>query len=183
MKFIAHRGNLKGPDPLNENRPEHIEEALKQGFDAEIDLWVVNDDDDDSQNLYLGHDEPQYAIEHAFLLQQGLWIHCKNVEALEYCKTQGIEEVNDYFWHQEDDVVLTAKGYFWTFPGKPLTSYSIAVMPETKAFTNMEQSYAICTDYPQHHRDKSTSTSMSTSKCPLFFSLYHLLRSRFTHKL
>ena len=29
MKIIAHRGNLSGPDPLRENSPEYIEEALK----------------------------------------------------------------------------------------------------------------------------------------------------------
>ena len=35
-----------------------------------------------------------------------------------------------YFWHQEDDVTLTSRGYLWTYPGKQLTEKSICVLPE-----------------------------------------------------
>ena len=38
MKLIAHRGNVSGPKPSQENNPEYIDEALFAGFDAEIDL-------------------------------------------------------------------------------------------------------------------------------------------------
>lgn len=147
VKLIAHRGNLTGPNPKEENKPCYIREALDKGFDAEIDLWCVNSE------LYLGHDEPQYKISHDFLLQPRLWIHCKNVFALEYCKSQALS--NPYFWHQEDDVTITSNGFFWTYPGKQLTPYSIAVMPETAPFTGIETAYAVCTDYvirPNNHR-------------------------------
>jgi hypothetical protein len=30
MKLIAHRGNIDGPNPLEENRPEYIEAAIPQ---------------------------------------------------------------------------------------------------------------------------------------------------------
>jgi hypothetical protein len=38
-------------------------------------------------------------------------------------------------------------GYFWTYPGKELSSNSIAVMPETKEFKDINKAYAICSDY------------------------------------
>jgi len=53
MKIIAHRGNLTGPNPLRENSIDYIEEAISEGFDVEIDLWV-----EDNQ-CHLGHDGPQ----------------------------------------------------------------------------------------------------------------------------
>jgi glycerophosphoryl diester phosphodiesterase len=42
MKLIAHRGNTEGPNPLEENKPEYIEEAIENGFDVEIDIWFVH---------------------------------------------------------------------------------------------------------------------------------------------
>ena len=39
MKIISHRGNLKGPEPETENSPKKIEEALKLGYDCEVDVW------------------------------------------------------------------------------------------------------------------------------------------------
>ena len=42
MKIISHRGNLKGPDPKNENTKGQIDKALKMSFDVEIDLWKIN---------------------------------------------------------------------------------------------------------------------------------------------
>lgn len=142
MRLIAHRGNISGPNPEKENNPDYIKETLTKGFDAEIDLWV-----NDGQ-LFLGHDKPQYDISHDFLLQSNIWIHCKNIPALSYCKKHTIS--NPYFWHQEDDVTLTSNGLLWTYPGKELTPYSIAVMPETAAFENIHQAYAICTDRVLH---------------------------------
>jgi hypothetical protein len=36
------------------------------------------------------------------------------------------------FWHSGDDVVLTSRGYLWTYPGKELTKKSICVVPEKR---------------------------------------------------
>jgi len=33
------------------------------------------------------------------------------------------------FWHQEDDVQLTSKGFIWTYPNKPYGRMSICVLP------------------------------------------------------
>lgn len=140
MRLIAHRGNLTGPDASRENDPGHVQAALARGFDAEIDLWVTDDG-----GLHLGHDGPQHAVDASFLRKPGLWIHCKNVAALEHCK--GAALTAPYFWHQADDVTLTSTGHLWTFPGKPLTPHSIAVMPETHAFREIRNAWGVCSDY------------------------------------
>ena len=136
MKLISHRGNLNGKTD-EENNPNLIDKILNN-FDVEIDFWIKDD-------LYLGHDFPEYKIELSFLRKKGLWIHCKNIEALKFCKQYNIE--NNYFYHQNDDVVLTSNGYFWTYPGKKLTEYSIAVLPELKKFEDIQTCFGICTDF------------------------------------
>lgn len=61
--------------------------------------------------------------------------------------------VFNYFWHQEDDVTITSIGYFWTYPGKQLTKNSIAVMPETKDFIEINNAYGICSDYIEKYKN------------------------------
>lgn len=141
MIYIAHRGNTNGKFESYENEPNYIDMAIKKGFDVEIDIWCIDN------QIYLGHDEPQYGIDFRWLCDRikKLWIHCKNLEALVLLKNCGYD-VN-YFWHQEDDFTITSMGYFWTYPGKELSSNSVAVMPETKEFKDIEKAYAICSDY------------------------------------
>ncbi len=52
-----------------------------------------------------------------------------------------------FFWHQDDDVTLTSRGYFWTYPGKSLTTKSIAVLPEISEGDNFNKCAGICTDF------------------------------------
>ena len=76
MKIISHRGNIRGAIPDHENRPSYIDCAMGSGYDVEIDLRVVDGE------LWLGHDEPQYKIEHSWLepRKEFLWIHCKDLK-------------------------------------------------------------------------------------------------------
>jgi hypothetical protein len=144
MKLIAHRGNISGPNKELENHPEYILQALKKGFDVEIDLWFVD------SKPFLGHDEAQYLVTEDFLRIPGLWIHCKNIDALTYLKSISIN--NPYFFHNTDDVTLTSNGYFWTYPGKKLSKWSIAVMPEMESFYNIEIAYGVCSDFVSNYR-------------------------------
>ncbi len=140
MKIIAHRGLVNGPDKNLENKPKEILDALKQGYDCEIDLWYTNSE------LWLGHDHPEYFITSAFLENSGLWIHAKNLAALRWLTDSDL----NYFWHQEDDFTLTSKKFIWTYPGKPLTMKSISVMPEwnNPELKNLDfKCYGICSDY------------------------------------
>jgi hypothetical protein len=141
MILISHRGNINGRLESYENEPSYIDLAIKKGFEVEVDIWFIEN------NLWLGHDKPQYAIDLKWIQERNsiLWIHCKNIDALIYLKDS--EFPLNYFWHQEDDVTITSLGYFWTYPGKKLTKNSIAVMPETKDFEDIHKSYGVCSDY------------------------------------
>ena len=75
MILISHRGNIDGPNPKMENKPEYVQKALDLGYDVEIDVWLIDG------NFFLGHDEPQYKIERSFLQNKKLWCHAKNIEA------------------------------------------------------------------------------------------------------
>jgi hypothetical protein len=59
------------------------------------------------------------------------------------------------FWHEEDSVTLTSKGYLWTYPGKQLAPNSVCVMPELVEYSNEEMliCHAICTDYPYRYKE------------------------------
>ena len=140
MVLISHRGNINGPFESWENKPTYINLAISKGYDVEIDVWYIDG------ILFLGHDKPDYDIDFRWFRDriEKLWIHCKNIDALNYFKNCGYEL--NYFWHQVDDVTITSKGYFWTYPGKKLTNNSIAVMPEIKEFIDIEISFGICSD-------------------------------------
>ena len=146
MILISHRGNINGKLESYENEPNYIDLAISKGYEVEVDVWYVDG------VLYLGHDKPQYDVDFRWFRDRitKLWIHCKNIEALNYFKNCGYEL--NYFWHQEDDVTITSSGYFWTYPGKKLTKNSIAVMPETKEFENIEIASGICSDYIEKYK-------------------------------
>jgi hypothetical protein len=146
MILISHRGNTNGKFECYENEPNYIDMAIKRGFEVEIDIWYIDN------QIYLGHDKAQYVIDFIWIRDRiyKLWIHCKNINALMYLKDSGYEF--NYFWHQEDDVTITSKGYFWTYPGKQLTFNSIAVMPEFKNFENIDTAFGICSDFVEKYK-------------------------------
>lgn len=140
MFFIAHRGNINGPKPERENTVSYIMEALMKGYHVEIDVWLVHG------KLYLGHDKPEHPTDLKFLkVSSSLICHAKNPEALEYLLMHNIH----CFSHNIDDVVLTSKGWMWTYPGKTLTNKSVAVMPEMAGQKpdNLRGCLAVCSDY------------------------------------
>lgn len=143
MILISHRGNLNGPSNYNENKPEYIDEAIKQGFNVEVDVWYIEN------NYYLGHDEPLYVISLDWFYNRinDLWIHCKNVEAFSEFRKLFINNFKfNYFWHESDTAILTSLGFIWAYPGKQPIELSIAVMPEIKN-DNIEKCVGICSDY------------------------------------
>ena len=129
-----------------ENHPSYIDTALNLGYDVEIDVWVIDG------TLHLGHDEPQYGITQNWLNECGenLWIHCKNVEAMEWFMAIQFSGFN-YFWHEEDTLTLTSKGYMWVYPGKQPIIGSIAVMPEIHN-DDVSKCLGICSDVIQNYK-------------------------------
>lgn len=151
--LIAHRGNLNGPNPKDENHPNYITFALDKGYDVEIDVWYMD------SGWWLGHCKPTYKMSLDWFEDKKLklWIHCKNSEALEWFVKNdtrvGVSSPN-YFWHQNDDYTLTSHGFVWVYPNKKLTNGCIAVMPEQAEYQPEElfnKCYAICTDKVYHY--------------------------------
>ncbi|AGE53449.1 hypothetical protein ATCVGM07011_198L [Acanthocystis turfacea Chlorella virus GM0701.1] len=148
MIFIAHRGNVSGPD-VSENSPSHIDRAISLGYDAEIDVWIVDN------TIYLGHDAPQYEIDEDFLEKRRnvIWCHAKNIHALQWL----IGNNFNTFFHDIDDYTLTSKGVIWAYPGKELVKGSVCVMPEMAEDPlylekNKDIISAVCSDYVELHK-------------------------------
>ena len=137
MLLISHRGNVNGRNPDMENNPVYIQEAIKHGFDVEVDVWISEDGE-----FYLGHDSPTYHVDTEWLKNESLWCHAKNIKALRTMLRENIH----CFWHQEDDVVLTSMGYIWTYPNKEATDASICVLLN-KNDKIPKNSFGICSDY------------------------------------
>lgn len=139
MKFISHRGNIRGREKETENLPRRVEECLEMGFEVEVDVWCVNGD------FFLGHDKPEHYVPINFLRREGLWCHAKNSEAF----TSLVRDPNVHcFWHQEDDYTITSRGIVWVYPGKSLTESAICVMPELANYSidEMLRCQGLCSD-------------------------------------
>ena len=142
MILISHRGNITRSIPERENDPKYIHEAIVNGFNVEVDVWFVDG------KFKLGHDKPQYDFPHQLIEHQAkkLWIHCKNLEAVAQFNILDKDGIHiNYFWHQEDDITLTSRGYIWAYPGKQPINNSIAVMPELNN-DDLSKCIGICSD-------------------------------------
>lgn len=135
MKIISHRGNLIGPNPTTENSPSQINKALSLGFEVEVDLWK------DKDILHLGHDGPAYEVSLNFIEQQRIWIHAKNLEAVEFLSKSNLH----WFWHDQDKMTLTSNGYIWSYPGVYVAG---GIVVECGEPFDIEQNISgVCTDF------------------------------------
>ena len=137
MILIAHRGNIFGPQPNLENNPLYLDNALSEGYHVEIDVWCKDNE------IFLGHDEPQYKTSIKYLKNDKFWCHCKDVESLRCLLDNNIH----CFYHEEDHATLTSKGYIWTFPNKKLAKGAVCVMPEQGINGSLENCSGVCSDY------------------------------------
>lgn len=141
MILISHRGNIDGPNEVRENSPYYIMEAIAMGYNVEVDVWYTQD------FFWLGHDTPMYKTDYKFLMNEKLWCHAKNVEALIEMKKYSIH----YFWHESDTVTLTSKNYIWAYPGKQPIKNSIAVMPELYK-EDVSLCRGVCSDFISRYK-------------------------------
>jgi hypothetical protein len=141
-KLISHRGNIAGPQPELENTPAYVLNALKRGFECEVDLWHHN------KEWFLGHEGPETKIDLDFVMRDDIWVHAKDLGTMaELIKIDS--HLINFFYHTVEDAVMTSRGYLWTYPGKPLTHYSIAVKPENieGEWPNIGACDGICSDW------------------------------------
>tara|TARA_R110001592_G_scaffold339310_1_gene626993 strand:+ start:4681 stop:5133 length:453 start_codon:yes stop_codon:yes gene_type:complete len=140
MILISHRGNITGPNPDNENKPDYILNAINQGYDVEIDIWGIDN------KIFLGHDKPQYEVSIEWLSDKRIvkfgWFHCKNLDSWKLIKSYGLNS----FFHNNDDYTLTSKGYIWSYPGKEECG-CICVMPEWDNRKILDGLVGICSDH------------------------------------
>lgn len=140
MRVIAHRGNVNGAKPSLENQRHYIDRALKEGHDAEIDVWKIGD------KFFLGHDRPDLEVPMLWIADRkdNLWIHCKNLAALIHFTNTNFNA----FWHENDRFTMTTKGWIWTNIGEPVCKNSVVVALDLKDLTQVTgNEYAICTDH------------------------------------
>ena len=148
MRIIAHRANLNGPDSNLENNPSQVDNCIEMGLDVEIDVRYLKQE----EQFSLGHDSGDFPVDFKWLMERkkNLWIHCKNLEAME--KLSDYRDELNFFWHQEDSYTLTSKGMIWAYPGSKLNNMSISVMPEwgNENFENEldGEIFGCCTDFP-----------------------------------
>tara|TARA_R110001583_G_scaffold162880_1_gene315110 strand:- start:3907 stop:4344 length:438 start_codon:yes stop_codon:yes gene_type:complete len=144
MILISHRGNIDKKLLNLENHPDYIDQAIGLDYSVEVDIRVIEG------SFYLGHDKPQYGVTQDWLNKRldKLWIHCKNIEAVEWFAMIGRF---NYFWHETDTLTLTSKGYIWVYPGKQIVKNSIAVLPEIFN-DNISECVGICSDNIKNYK-------------------------------
>lgn len=153
MRFISHRGNIRGRDPHYENAPSYVDQAISEGYDVEIDVWELGD------SLYLGHDYGAHKINDTWLenREERIWVHCKNIQALTYFDSMASCLHFPYFWHENDRVALTSTNIIWAYPTISPIMSSIAVLPETMSkdvsFPNLNICAGICSDQIAKYRN------------------------------
>jgi hypothetical protein len=120
--WVCHRGLKNGPNKELENKEAEIVSRLEEGWDVEIDVWNIDG------IWWLGHDKPESElIDKTILKHHRVWVHCKNLHALEEC----IRDSDVHcFTHDSDEATLTSKRYIWCYPGILLGKRSVCVMPE-----------------------------------------------------
>lgn len=147
MKLIAHRGNISGPRPDKENNPEYLLRAVDNGYDCEVDVWVLDGD------IWLGHDGPDYLVSKEFLQNSAFWNHAKNIQALDFMLQNDIH----CFWHEHDERTLTSKNFVWTYPNKELLPNSILCLTSLND-PLPENCYGVCSDWVSEYNIKRIGT-------------------------
>lgn len=156
MKFISHRGNLRGPNPKSENDPVYIDVAIASNFYVEVDLRVVDG------KYFLGHDKPQYEVSVEWLVarRNKLYVHIKDMVSFEHMLDGPGGPVDLHmFFHDNDECTITTEGDVWVHPRAKQIKASIAVMPEiaNHKIENLIQCSGICTDHVLQYQEDYNS--------------------------
>lgn len=162
MILIAHRGNINGPNPSQENNPSYVEMALQSGYHIEIDVWLIE------SQLFLGHDNPQYLVTLDFLQRDDRIIcHAKTIDTLQFLLKHKLH----CFFHDKDSATLTSHNLIWLYPGMKPCEQGILVMPEWESIDYGEKTwldfviekkdtcYGVCSDYVGKIRELSNPQS------------------------
>lgn len=149
MLIISHRGNINGPDLEKENEPSYIDEAIRLGFDVEVDVRVING------KTWLGHDGPEYEVDVDWFFERSynLLIHCKNLEAAYYFERVRPDIANlKCFCSISDPFCFVTQGYVWLndVEVEPKDNCIVPLLniDDIKRYKFMDKLCGVCTDYP-----------------------------------
>lgn len=161
MKYIAHRGNIIGPNPKTENTLSAIDNIVSLGLDCEIDIWAYKNYDSINPYFVMGHEEKKGTIVNIndiLFYRTNLFVHCKNDLAFESLLLTGL----NVFIHDKQPVapvfkrlIYSTKKYSfvspfnWLYPGQEVTSSNdIAVVTYNGSYNNPNKikHHGICTD-------------------------------------
>ena len=152
MLLIAHRGNIHGPNPERENHPSYVDEAIRAGFDVEVDLQVFG------RHIYLGHDDYLHEVGANFILfrRNNLWVHCKNHEAAELMYALRNSRIKWFVHDEQPDVLVENSNFKWHHSTNlNFEKNSICVLPEKNKLdksTLMDKVAGICSDYVSDYK-------------------------------
>ncbi len=152
MKFIAHRGNISGPNLEKENEPSYIDDAISLGYYVEIDLRVIEG------KYFLGHDEPQYEVTADWLARRRemLYVHIKDMDSIEHMLEGSGSPIDLHmFFHDSDECTITSEGDVWVHPSSKQIKGGIAVMPEVAGakMNSLMMCDGICTDHVLQYQE------------------------------
>jgi len=148
MRLISNRGNLNGINHELENTQVYIQEAINRGYDVKVDLWVHNN------KLHLGTNEPTSPLDIDWLERASprLWLHCRDTEVMSKIVELDPRGANlHYFWHENDTLTLTSRGYMLVKSGKQPVKGGIAVLPELNG-DDVSTCYGVCSDYIERYK-------------------------------
>ena len=152
IRLISHRGNTTGSIPARENTIKYISEALKAGYDVEIDVTL------EDNIYYLGHDKPQEKIDIAFLENARLWVHCKtDITHQTLYKNPKVQ----CFQQTDEDSVFTSVGMIWSHSSSKKISpiRILTILGPVSDFydkwgTDYKiRPYAVCSDYVESYKE------------------------------
>lgn len=144
MLLISHRGNINSVQPAFENSPHYIDNAILSGYDVEMDVRLINNE------IYLGHDEPDYKISLEWLLERKkhLFIHTKNFGVLSYLIDKDLRT----FYHQkENHTIINNCNLIWSHELSEANEKSIIPLISKEDIEKQvkipDNVYGICSDF------------------------------------
>lgn len=140
MKLISNRGNIDGVNFELENTQVYIQEAINRGYDVKIDLWVKDG------KLHLGTNEPTTLLDIDWLERNRhkLWLQCRDIEVIsKFTNLDSSGHNIHFFWHDNNKVSLTNRGYMWCEPGEIVPG---GIVYQPVYCDNIEGFYGVCSD-------------------------------------
>ena len=144
MKLISYRGNIDGVNPELENTISQIENAINNGFDVMIDIFLKD------KKLHLGSVENSTQLEIDWLekYHTKLWLNCKDPELLsKFLDLDAIGKHLHYFWF-DDKPTLTSRNYVISTREHIASRFVIMHPEDGDDITNV---YGICSSNPKKY--------------------------------